>query len=204
MKMKTIMTIKRPRRGAFTLIELLVVIAVILILLGISLKMMSVVTRKSGIAKTLYVLEQTRNALEAYYATVGSYPNTTTNSYECCTGQSSAGFDASAKIKANEVYGLTYYLGYQPLPRAASWQKFVRNVNPAVISTVGSHTNGMINEVGFDGIMTTNSVMAIRDAWDHNIIYFPNATCDGYTLYSAGPDGNANTTIDNIGLDKNE
>ena len=203
MKMNT-MIFKRPRRRAFTLIELLVVIAVILILLGISLKMMSVVTRKAGIAKTLYVLEQTRNALESYYATVGSYPNTTTNTYEYCLGQSSAGFDASAKIKSNEVYGLTYYIGYEPNPRAASWQKFVKNVNPAVIIAVGSHTNGMINEVGFDGIMTTNKVMAIRDAWDHNIIYFPSATCDGYTLYSAGPDGNANTTIDNIGLDKNE
>ena len=187
-------------RRAFTLIELLVVIAVILILFGISLKMMSVVGRKTAAAKTLYVLEQTRNALDAYYTTIGAFPNTTDIIYDHCVGQSAAGFDVSAEIKKFEKLGLAYYIGYEANDQADSWQKFATTV----IGTVSSHTNPPVTKVGFDSVLSTNRVESIRDGWNHDIVYVPNANCDGYTLYSSGPDGDAATTNDNIGIDKNE
>ena len=188
----------RRSLASFTLIELLVVVAVILILFGISLKMMSVVGRKSGIAKTLYVLEQTRNALDAYYATMGSYPNTTDIVYDRFNnaGRGSWGFDASASL--HSTLGLSYYIRYEPHPRSESWQKFARTV----VKPAGSYTNPPISKVGFDSIMTTNVMDSIRDAWDRDIVYVPNAKCDGYILYSKGPD--AAIPLDDIGIDKNE
>jgi prepilin-type N-terminal cleavage/methylation domain-containing protein len=190
----------RLRQCAFTLIELLVVIAVILILMGISLKMMSIVSNKTGISKTLFVLEQTRNALDAYYATVGSYPNTTDIRYDRFAGSTNSwGFDASAEVKKYEKYGLTYYIGYEAHPRAASWQKFASTV----IGSGGSHTNRPIPKIGFDTIITTNTVNTICDAWGREIVYVPNASCDGYVLSSLGLDGQTNTA-DDIGITKNE
>jgi prepilin-type N-terminal cleavage/methylation domain-containing protein len=187
----------RLRQCAFTLIELLVVIAVILILMGISLKMMSIVSNKTGISKTLFVLEQTRNALDAYYAAVGTYPNTTAIPYDRFIGNTNSwGFDASGTIP--EVKGLSYYIGYEAHPRAASWQKFATTV----IVDVGSYTNA-VSKPGFDKIVTTNKVNSIRDAWGHDIVYTPNANCDGYVLSSLGLDGQTNTA-DDIGITKNE
>ena len=194
-------TIKQRCR-AFTLIEILVVVAIILILMGISLKMMSTVNSKTGVAKTLYVLEQTRNALESYYSTVGAYPNTLDIRYDRCTDDRSKwAFDASSSIK--EIKGLTYYLGYEPNARAASWRKFVINVSPAVIVPLKDHTNSPAIKVGFDPIISTNKVNSILDAWDQEIIYVPNANSDGYVLSSKGPDGVAGT-VDDIGITKNE
>ena len=187
-------------RRAFTLIELLVVVAVILVLMGISLKMMSVVSTKTGKARTLYVLEQTRNALDSYYSTMGVYPNTTAIKYDRLKEIGSYTFDIKSYVK--EELGLTYYLGYEIHPRAASWQKFVMNVNPAVIVGVGSHTNPPVF-YGANKFITTNTVDSIRDAWGRDVVYTPNTNCDGYTLYSMGMDGQAGT-VDDIGITKNE
>lgn len=181
----------------FTLIELLVVVAVILILLGISLKVMNVVGRKTATARTLYVLEQTRNALDAYYASVGSYPNTTTVKYKHNVGNSPMDFDASAELKAFEVKGLTYYIGYESRPRSETWQKFSRTV----IGNVGGGTNPPIKKVGFSPVKSTNSVESINDGWNQEIIYDHNENCDGYTIYSKGPTGDP---ADDVGIDKNE
>ena len=187
---------------AFTLIELLVVIAVILILVGISLKMMAVVTNKTGTAKTLYVLEQTRNALDAYQVSVGSVPNTTAIKYDYFNGggKDKWTFDASAQVRGFETYGLSYFIGYDTSnPRYASWQKFAR----AVIVSGGIHTNRPITSAGSDKIVTTNNVVTISDAWDREIRYQPNPNCDGYVIWSVGPDGISGTK-DDIGITKNE
>jgi hypothetical protein len=56
---------------------------------------------------------------------------------------------------------------------------------------------------GFDGIITTNDVYGIWDAWDRSIGYEPNANCDGYILWSNGPDGVRNTK-DDLGIAQNE
>lgn len=190
----------RSRGSAFTLIELLVVVAVILVLMGISLKMMSVVSAKTGTARTLYVLEQTRNALDAYYSTMGVYPNTTAIQYDRLKDVGSYTFDIKPFVK--EVLGLSYYLGFEPHPRAASWQKFAMNVNPAVIVGVGSHTNPPVFD-GANKIITTNIVNSILDAWGREVVYTPSTNCDGYTLYSKGLDGQAGT-VDDIGITKLE
>lgn len=190
-------------RGAFTLIELLVVVAVILILAGVSLKMMSVVTRKTGTSKTLYIIEQTRNALDSYCATMGSYPNTTTNQFKGWNrkGSDSWGFDPN--VAQFEEKGLTYFIGFDTShPRYRSWQKFVRDVDPPVINYDGPRTN-LASMAGFDRIVITNDVYSIRDAWGNQLIYRPNSSCDGYMLWSAGPDG-VSGNADDLGVGKNE
>jgi len=186
------------RRNAFTMIELLVVVAVILILMGISLKMMSVVSNKTGTAKTLYVLEQTRNALDAYYATIGTYPNTTVVKYDRFNGVGKSSWPIDISTNIPDIRGLTYYLGTEPNARAASWQKFASTV----IVPLPAHTNSPVY-YGAAAIKSTNSVDSIIDAWNREIVYVPNANCDGYTLYSVGPDGAAGTK-DDIGITKNE
>jgi len=195
--------ISRRSLASFTLIELLVVIAVILILVGISLKMLSVVTRKAGVSRTLYVLEQTRNALEAYYVAVGSYPNTSEIIYKRSVGQNSTAFDISSQLADAEIRGVSFYLGYDTSnPRYATWRKFVMEVSPAVIAQVAK-TNLLFGKPGFDTITTTNKTDAIADAWSRWLIYRPNANCDGYVLFSLGPDGIPNTA-DDLGVSQNE
>lgn len=189
-------------RRAFTLIELLVVIAVILILVGISLKMMAVVTNKAGTAKTLYVLEQTRNALDAYHVAVGSVPNVTIIKYDYFNGggKDKWTFDMSKDVWSNEVYGLSYFIGYDTSnPRYSSWQKFAR----AVMVSGSIHTNPPISRAWSDKFITTNNVVTILDAWEREIKYQPNPNCDGYTIWSVGPDG-VSGTKDDIGITKNE
>jgi prepilin-type N-terminal cleavage/methylation domain-containing protein len=183
-------------RRAFSLIELLVVVAVILILMGISLKVMSVVSSKAGVAKTLYVLEQTRNALDSYYSTMGVYPNTTYIQYDRLKDAGSYTFDIKPHVK--EVLGLSYYLGFESHPRAASWQKFAMSV----IAGVETYTNAPVYD-GANKIISTNIVDSIRDAWGNDVVYTPNTNSDGYTLYSKGLDGKEGTT-DDIGITKNE
>ncbi len=190
-------------RRAFTLIELLVVIAVILILVGISLKMLSVVTRKAGVSRTLYVLEQTRNALEAYYVAVGSYPNTSETIYKRSVGQNSTSFNISSNLAAAEIRGVSFYLGHDTSnQRYATWRKFVMDVSPPVIAPV-SKTNVLFGMAGFDTITTTNQTDSITDAWSRGLIYRPNPNCDGYVLFSLGPDGKPNTA-DDLGVSQNE
>jgi len=192
--------VARRSLASFTLIELLVVVAVILILFSISMKMMGIVGRKAATTKTLYVLEQTRNALDSYFTVMGSYPNTTEIRYDHCVGQSPSGFDASAEIKKFEKLGLVYYIGYEVNDRADSWQKFATTV----INEVGSHTNLPVTKAGFDPVYSSNKVESIQDGWGSDVVYIPNPNSDGYILFSSGPDKNPTTTDDNIGIDKNE
>jgi type II secretion system protein G len=63
-------------RKGFTLIELLVVIAIIGILSAVTLASLSNAKDKANIAMRLENTKQLQNALELYFASVGSYPTT--------------------------------------------------------------------------------------------------------------------------------
>ncbi len=71
--MKRDKSVYDKRRG-FTLIEMLIVIVIILILSGMVLKIMTLVSRKTGITGCMHDLLQIENALAEYYSEYGQYP----------------------------------------------------------------------------------------------------------------------------------
>lgn len=184
-------------RLAFTLIELLVVVGIILILMGISFKLISMTGRKAATAKTLYVLEQTRNALEAYYVAIGTYPPTT--AIQWVRPQTLNHFKYDPKISGTT--GLCYYIGgpYDD-PRKGTWTKFSRpQQGEPVISGFWDPYNIAAAPAGFQATRYTNDIDTIQDGWKHDIHYQPNADYSGYTIWSDGGAGSGR-----IGIEKNE
>lgn len=191
--------LKRLHRGAFTLIELLVVIAIILILSGISLKVMSIVGSKAGLAKTDLVLEQLKNALAGYYATYGSYPPATEVTARCPYNQ-------PASLETNEFLsrGLLAYLisGADMDPSEATattkaylnseatrWEHYLKGL-------YGTERYATNASQGMSMMDFTNVVIGIYDGWDRSIGYKPHLPeCQGYTLWSEGPTDDTNDDI---------
>lgn len=196
---------RRPpaaQRGlrAFTLIELLVVIAIILVLSGISMKVMSLVGRKSATAKTLYVLEQTKNALEAYYVAVGTYPPVTDTNTLYVRAATTAHLPYVPNLPVR--MGLVYYLKYMSDARLDSWAKFASKVVSRDADQYATDSRA-----GAGTFRYTNTVEAIRDGWSRQIYYVPNSDFSSYMLWSAGVDGLTLTPAqkaDDIGVGNNE
>lgn len=184
-----------PRsRTAFTLIELLAVITVIIILVGISLKVTSAINRKTADAKTIYVLEQTRNALEGYYLAMNRYPdvNTTRSTHAPNTSKW-----AWVPDDLREEKGLVYHFLWMDHPQKASWQRYVRDVSPAVVHFDG-YSSQSESKAGGGGITWSNLVYRILDGYGNEIYYRPDTNnFSSYTLWSAGPDGK--TVVDGKG-----
>lgn len=79
MKMHTVgassrLVLFQLRRTAFTLIELLVVISVVLILVGISFKVMVGIGQKTTKANQIELMQKIKNVLACYYSANGCYP----------------------------------------------------------------------------------------------------------------------------------
>jgi len=188
----------RSRGSAFTLIELLVVITIILILTGISLKVMSMVGNKTGVAKTDMVLEQVKNALAAYYTTYGTFPSVSIIGTE-------APYSQPATLTNNPGLhrGLTAYLisgndndsVYPPATKsylnaeAAKWDHYLKGIY--------SDTKRTNSTTQFTSVMDyTNITITINDAWGHEIHYVPQPPdYQNYTLWSDGPTGITNDDI---------
>ncbi len=184
---------KRRSLASFTLIELLVVVTVILILAGISLKVMSVVGTKTGTAKTLMVLEQVKNALGGYYSVFGSYPPVNsvdstapdkqpaslTNNVGCGVGLTAyllSGKDGSALTRA--------FCN----PEATKWEHYLDGVY-----STGSPTNSF--QQGMSMMDLTNRTYTITDGWGNRIHYSVAPDLQSYTLWSDGPTGITNDDI---------
>jgi len=188
---------RRKRRGSFTLIELLVVVAIILLLLGMSLKIMAIVNRKAATAKTIWILEQVKNALGAYYVAYGSYPPVGFVSYEY---ERTPGASLPAiPTNMNWSTGLVYYIyseaKHNPEPEAARWQHYLENIG-------GKGMKPYSNRVGAAWVFWSNNVHTIADAWGAELRYTA-APPDyqSYQLWSVGADGNnANGGGDDIGV----
>lgn len=182
------------QRGSFTLVELLVVVAVILVLLGISLKVMSMVNRKAGVARTTWVLEQVKNALGSYYATYGMYPPVKTVGYQ----YEKTPMTSLPAIPADMYYstGLVYFIfsGTFHNPEAQKWQHY--------LDGIGSY--GQVphsNKTGFAWIYWTNSTHTIFDAWDKELRYECLSPYSTYRLWSTGPNqADNNGSVDDIGI----
>ena len=195
----------RRSRASFTLIELLVVVAIILILMGLTLKVMSMVNRKTATARTLVVLEQVKGALGAYYSTYGSYP--------AVSGVASV---APYKLPSNPPdnmrtsRGLTAcimsgynFSDFKNYPQtmayfnqdARRWDYYFDKIRDMIY--IGSPTN---RDTGAGGSQYTwtNASITILDGWGREIRYSPLSTNnqEGYLLWSLGSDGSNGTSDD--------
>jgi type II secretory pathway pseudopilin PulG len=183
-------TARKPSRHSFTLIELLVVVSVILILLGISLKIMGLVNRKAGVARTTWIVEQVKNALGAYYTSYGTYPP----GDKAANGYTSVDWvDPLARPPYNDVEdwfvstGLVYYL--KNMGEASRWAHYITFVpnnsdTKPVTNAVRVENRGPVPPY-------TNGVQSIVDAWGRKLRYVSSGT-DGYQsyrLWSCGPNG---------------
>jgi prepilin-type N-terminal cleavage/methylation domain-containing protein len=189
----------RLSQCAFTLIELLVVVAIILILAGISLKVMSIVGRKTATARTLMVLEQVKGALGAYYATYGSYPATSNmNSIAPYKRPSTEIPEMDASTKR----GLTSFImsgnklsDFKNYPETLSffnsearrWEYYFDKLGDRIV--ISSPTNRASSSGSW--YIWTNASVTIKDGWEREIKYSPMATNnqEGYRLWSVGADG---------------
>lgn len=215
----------RPWRSGFSLVEMLVVIVIILILSGIVFRIGSYATQRAGRARTVYELELLHNILEEYYAVYGHYPPTQGNifmDYQNRTGANVypptwPNLVDDPLIGPNlpiygEAGGLTYFIWVQyvfnlaPAPEVAAyqnrWEHYLDELN------VGGGADPMapVDTTQWDQQGGTyaysNYVALIRDPYNNAYIYAGfGPDYQAYTLYSAGPDGEAGTT-DDIGRDR--
>lgn len=198
---------RRPvtRRSSFTLIELLVVVAVIMVLVGITLKVMGMVNRRSASAKTLAIIEQVKHALGEYYSTYGSYPpgdmynsadhftsvdyvhppDSTIASYPSCNNWHSS-------------TGLVYYLKYFDQP-PSRWTQFTDGIVPNSSGAIATNSQ-------YQGGTTptyTNTTETIVDGWGNKLRYVSSVTngYQSYSIWSIGPNGiDEGGTNDDIGV----
>lgn len=181
---------------AFTLIELLIVVAIILILGGMSLKIMSVVGNKTALAKTDMVLEQVKNALAGYYAVYGSYPAVSSVASTLPYKRPAGGTDANnPPIRGLTAFLLTGRDGSALTqqycnPEAARWEHYLEGVYSG-----GTQTNQASS--GMSMLDFTNKTYSISDGWGNTIHYSALAPdYQSYTLWSDGATGT--TTNDDI------
>jgi prepilin-type N-terminal cleavage/methylation domain-containing protein len=175
------------RRSSFTLIELLVVVAVILILMGISLKVMGIVNRKASTGKTTWILEQVKNALGAYYSLYGTYPPVDSVAF---VYEGSIPSPTEVLIPASTAgwsTGLVYYIystDSHHNQEAKPWQHYLEGIggidtDPKTNITIGAWRGGF-----------TNKIHSISDAWGQTLRYksYP-PDYQRFLLYSIGPNG---------------
>ena len=185
----------RRSLASFTLIELLVVVAVILILMGISMKVLAVANRHAKKAKTLFVLEQVKNALGAYYTQYGVYPPVDSVSYiytDTLAGSMPAVPDGGMGYKTGLVYYIYYGGYYNTDPAAAAWQHYL-----VEIGSSGSEPKS--GAAGASFLLWTNATHTIVDGWGAEIGYQCKSlgpTCQRFRLWSSGSGSTIEVTSD--------
>jgi len=197
-KSERIVNPNRHRRS-FTLVELLIVVAVILILLGISLRVMSMVNRKAGVARTTWILEQVKNSLGSYYSTYGTYPPVTTVAYQY--EKTPVGSLPAIPPNLNYSTGLVFFVyappkhaGHNPDPSAQRWQYYLDDIGEYGLAFYS-------NQVGFSWVFWTNNTHTIKDAWDSELRYECLPPYSRYRLWSVGPNrSNENGAGDDEGV----
>ncbi|MEI8138826.1 MAG: prepilin-type N-terminal cleavage/methylation domain-containing protein [bacterium] len=170
----------RLRRCAFTLIEMLVVVAIILILAGMTLKIIPLVTRKTGQVATLRILEQVKNALGGFYATYGVFPPVNSVYYE----YEGTPMSSLPITPTNTGYstGLVYYIyngaHHNQDAEVARWQHYLKDVGSS-----GWRSNGFANTTW------TNNTHTINDSWGSQLRYSNSPDHQWYKLWSIGANG---------------
>lgn len=207
----------RSRRRAFTLIELLVVIAVILILFGISFKIMVGIGNKTARATVTWKMEQLKNALATYYCVNGCYPPGDTwnkgsfyNSDPMFLGSPSKPicetdgviFDVGVTnsyptaVDGFTSMGMPYYLFQDP--QAFKWANYLVGVmNKAYAMPTNTVYAGGTTPAG----SVQNSYIRFIDEWGQSYHYECSSSNNyqSYRLWSYGPD-HTNGTSDDVGF----
>jgi len=188
------------RRSAFTLIELLVVVAIILILAGISLRIIPMINNKTATARTMAVLETVKCALGAYYSTYGSYPNVssvTSTSPDKMPGNPPQDDKSSPGLTKYIMTGTEFGNVSDPMrgffnSEASRWQYVWKKLvdDGRVYSDVPTNLIYSFQE-GYSWKDWTNKNVSIRDGWDRTIRYqyYNSNNIEGYRLWSLGPNG---------------
>ncbi len=175
----------KTRRG-FTLVELLTVIVIILILAGITMKLMALINQKTAVARASGDIERIKNALTEYHTINGCYPPAGKMRRE------KEGEIGEGSVRPSEGYGysdgLTTYLF--PDEGDAPWAKYL----DGMLRTPNVYREGA-NPVGGKSVWS-NKVHTIRDPWNNDYVYTSSPPFQAYLLYSVGPDGTAETADD--------
>lgn len=180
-------------RSSFSLIELLAVVAIIMVLVGIALKVNSYVQRRTGSARTVWVLEQVKNALASYYTVYGSYPPGYvvggTNVYYEYRPTGAKRLPADPDDGYGSQTGLVYYLWSggrdNPDVEAQRWQHYLKDLRygPVPNARKGrSQGSGMV-------LSWTNMLESIHDGWDRELMYESFTPCQSFRLWSVGANG---------------
>ena len=206
----------RSRKGGFTLVELLVVITIILVLVGISLKIMGSVGNRITRARTLWELEQVKNALAAYYSANGFYPPSdkwnrnswyasskffTENGLKPLCETDGIIFDESIRRSypdASDPYtsmGLAYYLYTDP--QASKWTNYLAGI----MSLQTFSATNTSDRSGPTPATLYNQFARCFDEWRNSVHYecFSNNNYQQFRLWSSGADGLTNTP-DDVGV----
>ena len=154
---------KRRSLASFTLIELLIVVAVILILLGISMKVLAIANRHTQKAKTLSVLEQVKNVLGAYYTQYGVYPpvDSVKYIYELTPAIS---LPIIPKDGMGYKTGLVYYIYYDLA--AGAWAHYSCEIAKSTSPDYPPPDSSSLGSFSW-----TNNSTTILDGWDNPIQY---------------------------------
>ena len=185
----------KTRRG-FTLVEMLTVIVIILVLAGITMKLMALVTQKTGIARAAGDLERIKSALTEYYAVYGCYPPASRMDRESQHENESMRPASPPEGGSGYYDGLTTYLfpnpslGDDPDPNSWRWNKYLD----------GWPNGDEILKKGYNpksgNLIWSNSYQTINDPWNRSFIYNSSEPYQSFLLYSLGPDGTAGTADD--------
>ena len=177
---------KGSRRSSFTLIELLVVVAIILILAAITLKTMSMVTRKTATANTLKILQQVKAGLGMFYGMEGCYPPISgdTTYTDVVPPDMPSHYPSGTGWK--QTTGLVWYLCYDS-PDCAKWAKYMQGLPNGSSMCLSNVFTFQGNQHG----VFTNQSQWFQDGWGNKLRY--SADTNGYqkfALWSCGPNGN--------------
>jgi len=180
-------TARKPSRHSFTLIELLVVVTIILVLVGITFKVMSLVTSKTAIARTMTVLQQVKSGLGMFYGIYGSYPPTPNGpgSVDDTT------YISLDNLSLPTIYpsvsdwglrtGLVFYLCH--FGEYGQWQKYT-----AGLPNGGGKLMHRAEGTGVT-VIHTNKVETLCDGWGRALQYQVSGDYQGYQLWSSGLNG---------------
>ena len=200
-------------KQSFTLVEMLVVIVVIFILMGIVLKLQSLVGAKTATASSFARMENIKACLEEYYRVYGEYPPQAANVGSYSTYYQSgeegekpdnwldikaAGQNADPSFNMSVDTGLVYHLQAAGSsfrnPHWERWHEYFQGAGYHAWRV--AHTNERVPDWGQADF--TNMVYYLLDAWDRQFMYRCEPPYQSYEVFSSGPDG-APDTEDDLG-----
>lgn len=189
------------RRGGtrgFSLVELLMVVLILLILIGITTRVVVYVNTRAGIGKAAGEMERLKNAIVEYHATFGILPPVNPT---VLGGRSNtmlwvhSNTWPAVALDFHCYTGLAYYLWSDDIPERSRWDHYIK----------GMDIHPDYSDSGFIGgwVFYSNAVTACRDPWDNDYRYESYSPFQSFRLWSLGPD-RVSGSADDIGTSWSE